>query len=178
MSDISVIADRNVATITIDRQAKRNAIDLAACHAIADAVEAAVGDGARVVIVTGAGGHFCAGADLTGVEDDGFRAAIRRTLDTLRAAHARNAPKVTTEVLSRIVGEVPEEWRGDHDYAGYLAERIAVVGRWLDAIDGLDSTGSATTGPGTGGLPRGPEARKGLGPRVGAPKPHGGVDAR
>jgi len=86
VSDVSATSDGRVVTITIDRPAKRNAIDLTACHAIADAVEAAAGGGARVIIVTGAGGHFCAGADLTGVEDDGFRAAIRRTLDTLRAA--------------------------------------------------------------------------------------------
>ncbi len=86
MSDISAISDGLVDTITIDRPSKRNAIDLAACHAIADAVEAAAASDARVIVVTGANGHFCAGADLTGVEDDGFRAAIRRTLDSLRAA--------------------------------------------------------------------------------------------
>ncbi len=86
MSDISAISDGQVVTITIDRPAKRNAIDLAACHAIADSVEAAAESKARVIVVTGANGHFCAGADLSGVEDDGFRAAIRRTLDSLRAA--------------------------------------------------------------------------------------------
>ena len=86
MSDISATSDGRVVTITIDRPTKRNAINLAACHAIADAVEAAADDGARVIVVTGAGGHFCAGADISGVEDDGFRAAIRRTLDSLRAA--------------------------------------------------------------------------------------------
>ncbi|MEY2399389.1 MAG: enoyl-CoA hydratase [Actinomycetota bacterium] len=86
MSDISVITENGVATITIDRPAKRNAIDLAACHAIADSVEQAVAAQARVIVVTGAGGHFCAGADLGGVEDEGFRTAIRRTLDSLRAA--------------------------------------------------------------------------------------------
>jgi len=83
-----------VATITIDRPNKRNAIDFAACHAIADQAEAAVAAEARVIVVTGAGGHFCAGADLGGVEDDGFRAAIRRTLDSLR-----NAPIVTMAAM-------------------------------------------------------------------------------
>ncbi|MBA2607495.1 MAG: enoyl-CoA hydratase [Actinobacteria bacterium] len=83
---MSAISDGQVVTITIDRPAKRNAIDLAACHAIADSVEAAAESKARVIVVTGANGHFCAGADLSGVEDDGFRAAIRRTLDSLRAA--------------------------------------------------------------------------------------------
>jgi enoyl-CoA hydratase len=86
MSDISSTADGRIVTITIDRPAKRNAVDLAACDAITACVDAAVSGGARVVVLTGAGGHFCAGADLTGVEDDGFRAAIRRCLDALRAA--------------------------------------------------------------------------------------------
>ncbi|MBO9534946.1 MAG: aminotransferase class I and II [Solirubrobacteraceae bacterium] len=97
-------------------------------------------------------------------------------LEPLRAAHARLAPLVTPEVLAAIVANVPDDWRGEHDYAGYLAERIAVVGRWLEAIDGIDQTSSATSGPGTGGLPRGPEAGKGLGPRVGAPPKALGTD--
>lgn len=94
MSDISSVTDGRVVTITIDRQHKRNAVDFDACHAIADQVEAAVAADARVIIITGAGGHFCAGADLSGVEDDGFRAAIRRTLDAIR-----NAPVVTMAAI-------------------------------------------------------------------------------
>ena len=86
MSDVSAISHGRVVTITIDRPTKRNAIDLAACDAIATNVADAVAADARVIVVTGAGGHFCAGADLSGVEDDGFRAAIRRCLDALRAA--------------------------------------------------------------------------------------------
>ncbi len=89
----------------------------------------------------------------------------------LRAAHERLAPQLSAELLARVVAEVPEGWTGEHDYPGYLQERAAVVGRWLAQLEGLESTGSATQGPGTGGLPRGPEARRGLGPRVGAPKP-------
>lgn len=75
-----------VATITIDRPARRNAVDVAACNAIAAAVGQSLADGARAIVLTGAGGHFCSGADLTGVEDRGFRAAIRGCLDSLRAA--------------------------------------------------------------------------------------------
>lgn len=92
-------------------------------------------------------------------------------LATLRAAHARLAPTVTPSLLEAVTANVPEDWAGEHDYAAYLAARVEVVGRWLDEIDQLEMTGSATTGPGTGGLPRGPEARRGLGPRVGAPRP-------
>lgn len=100
-----------------------------------------------------------------------------RRVERLRATHAELAPQLTPELLAGVVGQVPDDWRGDHDYAGYLAGRAEVVGRYLDGIDELAVTGSATTGPGTGGLPRGPEAKRGLGPRVGAPKPPSGGDA-
>lgn len=92
-------------------------------------------------------------------------------LAELRAAHDRLAPRVDASLLERVTAEIPADWAPEHDYAAYLAERVQVVGRWLAAIDGLEMTGSATTGPGTGGRPRGPEARRGLGPRVGAPRP-------
>ncbi len=40
--------------------------------------------GARVLVLTGAGGHFCAGADLTGVEDEGFTDLLRQVLAVFR----------------------------------------------------------------------------------------------
>lgn len=54
-----------VATITIDRAEKRNAMTYAMLFAFTDAVaKAGADDGVRVLIVTGAGGSFCAGTDL------------------------------------------------------------------------------------------------------------------
>jgi enoyl-CoA hydratase len=97
VSDVSAIISDRVATITIDRQARRNAVDLAACDALGTAFTQAVTDGARVIVLTGAGGHFCAGADLTGVEDDGFRAAIRGCLDAMRAV-----PVVTIAAIEGV----------------------------------------------------------------------------
>lgn len=74
-----------VAVVTIDRPERRNAVDAAACSDLAAAVEEAAASGARAVVLTGAGGHFCAGADLTGVHAEGFAAALRRLLDVLGA---------------------------------------------------------------------------------------------
>ncbi len=73
----------SITVITLDKPARRNALDADGCTALADAVLAAVSAEARVVVVTGAGGHFCAGADLTGVHDDRFAGALRHLLDTL-----------------------------------------------------------------------------------------------
>ena len=67
---MSVLVDRDgpVTIITIDRPAKRNAVDPATADALREAFAAfANEDGARVAILTGSGGHFCAGFDLTAV---------------------------------------------------------------------------------------------------------------
>jgi enoyl-CoA hydratase len=73
-----------VAVITLDRQERRNAIDHDACRALADAVHGSGADDTRVVVLTGAGGHFCAGADLGQVEDAAFVGALREALTALR----------------------------------------------------------------------------------------------
>jgi enoyl-CoA hydratase len=58
------------AVLTIDRPERRNAIDGATAEHLAEAYDAFAADGgARVLVVTGAGGvSFCAGADLKAVE--------------------------------------------------------------------------------------------------------------
>jgi enoyl-CoA hydratase len=57
--------EEGIATITIDRPEKRNAMTFAMLGDFIEAVRRAGADGeVRVVIVTGAGGAFCAGTDL------------------------------------------------------------------------------------------------------------------
>jgi enoyl-CoA hydratase len=72
-----------VAVVTMDRQERRNAVDDEALEGIRTAVITAVEDGARALVLTGAGGHFCAGADLTTLEDIGFTVVLREVLDLL-----------------------------------------------------------------------------------------------
>lgn len=71
-----------VALITIDRQDRRNALDHEALEELLDAH--ARSGAARVLVLTGAGGHFCAGADLSGVEDPSFTDLLRTLLGALR----------------------------------------------------------------------------------------------
>jgi len=57
-----------VTTIVLDRPEARNAIDRAHAEALADAVRAfEVDPAAHVAVLWGAGGHFCAGADLKAI---------------------------------------------------------------------------------------------------------------
>jgi len=71
-----------VALLTIDRAERRNALDHEALEQLREAHAGA--SGARVLVLTGAGGHFCAGADLAGVEDHGFTDLLRQVLGALR----------------------------------------------------------------------------------------------
>jgi len=61
--------DGPVAVVTIDRQHRRNAIDGPTAEALVAALERFEGDDAlRVLVLTGAGEAFCAGADLTAID--------------------------------------------------------------------------------------------------------------
>jgi enoyl-CoA hydratase len=71
-----------VALITLDRQERRNAVDHDTLDELHEAIRASAG--ARVVVLTGAGGHFCSGADLKGVEDASFRDRLSVVLRDLR----------------------------------------------------------------------------------------------
>jgi enoyl-CoA hydratase len=75
--------DVAVGVVTIDRQERRNALDLESCNELEAALRDVVGQGARVVVLTGAGGHFCAGADLSSVRHQEFGPALRGVLDFL-----------------------------------------------------------------------------------------------
>lgn len=64
--------DGEVAIVTIDRPSVRNAVDRATAAALADHFRAfEADDSLKVAILTGAGGTFCAGADLKAVSTGG-----------------------------------------------------------------------------------------------------------
>jgi enoyl-CoA hydratase len=69
-----------VLVVTIDRPERRNAVDHATLLALHDAQRQAVDGEARVLVLTGAPPAFCAGADLTGVENGEFVEALVRAL--------------------------------------------------------------------------------------------------
>ncbi|MER7083843.1 enoyl-CoA hydratase/isomerase family protein [Saccharopolyspora kobensis] len=56
-----------VLTVAINRPRRKNALDTAAWNGLREAVAAAAADDSvRAVVITGEGGDFCAGADLSG----------------------------------------------------------------------------------------------------------------
>lgn len=65
---VLIESDGPVTIVTIDRPHRRNAVDPDTAVALRDAFAAfAADDGARVAILTGSDGHFCAGFDLNAV---------------------------------------------------------------------------------------------------------------
>jgi enoyl-CoA hydratase len=65
-----------VAVIELQREDRRNALDLGQCKAIHQSVDKAIDAQARVIVITGKGTAFCSGADLGGVYGDEFLYAL------------------------------------------------------------------------------------------------------
>lgn len=84
MSDTLTIArDGDVATLTLTRPDRRNALNIDLCRALHAAVDDAVESGARAIVITGEGSAFCAGADLDGVYGNEFLDALYGMLHRL-----------------------------------------------------------------------------------------------
>ena len=91
------VAD-GIATITLNRPEKLNALTPALCDALIAALRSASADSSvRAIVVTGAGRAFCAGADLTilGTEGD---ALVRAGRDI--ALLIRSAPKPVVAAIN------------------------------------------------------------------------------
>lgn len=70
MGTVRIDTDQHVRIVTIDRPEVRNAVDRPTADALAAAFrDAEADDHIRVVVLTGADGTFCAGADLKGVSE-------------------------------------------------------------------------------------------------------------
>ncbi len=80
---IRVATDGLVTVATIDRPERRNAVDHATLVQLRGVIADAGSSGARAFVLNGAGGTFCAGADLTDVEATGFADELRGVLSAL-----------------------------------------------------------------------------------------------
>lgn len=79
---VTTATDGPVGIVTIDRPEVRNAVDGPTAMALDRAVTALEHDEAvAVIVLTGAGGTFCAGADLHAMMDPARRNRLERSLD-------------------------------------------------------------------------------------------------
>jgi len=98
-----VTRDGAVAVLTIDRPEKRNAMTAGMWAALPGVLESLAGDpGVRVLVVTGAGASFCAGADISdllgGADPDDPMADVRRHNLAAQAA-LRTFPKPSIAMI-------------------------------------------------------------------------------
>ncbi len=101
MSSIGIAVDGPVATLTVDRPAKRNAMTRAMWAAVPGLLDRVVDD-VRVLLVTGAGASFCAGADigeLLGGDDPADPMAGLRADNLAAQAAIRAFPHPTLAVV-------------------------------------------------------------------------------
>jgi len=99
---VDVTCRDNVLTIRLNRPEKKNALDRAAFGALLEAFTAADADGeVRVVVVTGAGGNFCSGADLSG-DDVTEQHPLQRMEVVNRSAAALH--RIRVPVIAKVDG--------------------------------------------------------------------------
>lgn len=100
---LRVTRDGHVAVLIIDRPAKRNAMTVGMWAALPDVLAPLAADpGVRVLLVTGAGPSFCAGADISdllGGSDPGDPMADVRRHNLAAQAALRGFPKPTVAVV-------------------------------------------------------------------------------
>lgn len=102
----TVVVDRRgpVLTLTLNRPQRKNAIDGPTWGSLFDELRAADQDeGVRAVVLTGAGGDFCAGADLSAGRDGHPLARMHRINDVALALHELSKP-VIAKVRGVAVG--------------------------------------------------------------------------
>jgi enoyl-CoA hydratase/carnithine racemase len=94
--EVLLSSDRDgVRTLTLNRPERKNALDARLWLELADALRAAKRErGLRALVVTGAGGAFCSGADISVPEDIHPRYKLDRLTDVALALHELAVPTV------------------------------------------------------------------------------------
>jgi len=150
------VSDR-VATVTIDRPEKRNAMTYAVLAEFHEAIRRAAADeGVGAVVLTGAGGAFCAGTDLSDLSDTPEDQRSGRG----RESSERQAPWPIVACPKPVIAAVDGAAVGmGAEFATQCDVRVASTRArfgWIFVLRGL----VADTGAGTFLLPRliGPSA--------------------
>jgi 2-(1,2-epoxy-1,2-dihydrophenyl)acetyl-CoA isomerase len=100
-----VSIEDGIKRITINRPERRNAVDGETVQMLLSAVKGSVSDGTRVVILSGTGDSFCAGADLAAtseqdIADFDVTKSLRENVNpTIRAMRALPVP-----IIARVHG--------------------------------------------------------------------------
>jgi 2-(1,2-epoxy-1,2-dihydrophenyl)acetyl-CoA isomerase len=87
--------DSGVRTLTLNRPDRKNAINAQLWEELADALRGAARDTElRALVITGAGGAFCSGADIGTADDVHPRHKLRRLTEVALALHELTVPTI------------------------------------------------------------------------------------
>lgn len=103
VGDVLISREGPVVTATIDRPGKRNAINYEVIDGLGAAIDTTVDSGASMLVLRGAGGTFCAGADLNLIRSmitdaDGLERYVTRLSEVCDALS--NGPFVSLAVVT------------------------------------------------------------------------------
>jgi enoyl-CoA hydratase len=157
----------HVTHLTLNRPQKANALSESLVEALLDAVEYAYTDGTRLMVIDGAGAHFCAGFDFTDfqAQSDGelalrfvrietlLQEIYHAPFETLVFAHGRNfgagadlvcacgirvvAPEATFRMPGLRFGVVMGTRRLSHRIGSDRARAVLTASRTFDADEAL-----------------------------------------
>ena len=160
--------DQHVTRLTLNRPQKANALSASLVEALIDAIDYAATDGTRLLILQGAGSHFCAGFDFTEIQarSEGdlalrfirietlLQALYHAPYETLALAHGRvfgagadivascgqrvAAPDTTFRMPGLRFGVVLGTRRLVHRVGADRARNILSTSRTFDAAEALD----------------------------------------
>lgn len=169
MNELTRAHDGHLTRLTLNRPAKANALSATLVEALLDAVEYAQSDGTRLLVVDGAGDHFCAGFDFTGYQEQSegelalrfirietlLQALYHAPCETLALAHGRvfgagadivascgmriAAPGTTFRMPGLRFGVVLGTRRLMHRIGADRAREILSTSRTFDAAEALDT---------------------------------------
>lgn len=155
MDTIQVGINSNIATITIARAAKRNALDTACWQALADACAMlAKQDDVKVVILTGEGAHFSAGADIhelsANITDATWMANNQATIAAALDAYATLPQPTIASIHGACIGggaalAAASDFRyctGDARFA-ITPAKLGLTYRLVDCLRVVDLVGAA-----------------------------------
>jgi 2-(1,2-epoxy-1,2-dihydrophenyl)acetyl-CoA isomerase len=97
------LSDR-VATLAIDRPARMNALTPRVFAELTAAIDTALEQGARAIVLTGTGGAFCSGADLVGDGGAPMPRDLGESLDTSYNPFVRKVAALDVPFLTAING--------------------------------------------------------------------------
>lgn len=93
-----------VATITIDREARMNALTPQVFTDMTAAIDRAIGDRAQAIVLTGAGKAFCSGADLIAGAGSSLKPDLGETIDASYNPFTRKLAALDIPVVTAING--------------------------------------------------------------------------